>query len=155
MKKNDVVNKWLDDYHHYIQSSSTRAEDKDTIPVVVVLEDSDAENEDHDECAAGTINPDDMQAKNDIPTTKVAVFESGTSKSEEKMKKNFVRPVRWLFPGILAMLLYGPFKQNENARRTLNFMKFYDDLDSDKKKKGRGHDTLLRNNTKTQEEARF
>jgi len=64
-EKNDVVNKWLDDYHHYIQSS-TRAEDKDI--AVVVLEDSDAENEDHDECAAGTINPDDMQAKNDIPT---------------------------------------------------------------------------------------
>jgi len=69
------------------------------------------------------------------------------------MTKNFVRPVKWFFPGILAMLLYGPFKQNENARRTLNVMKFYDDLDSDQKKNGRGHDTARRSKILKEDES--
>jgi hypothetical protein len=131
----DVVNKWLDDYHQYLKS------DKD----IVALEDtpSDAENEDHDEQFAGTIHPDGTRANNDVPANVAAIHaESGTSsKSEELMKTSIVRPDGWLFPGILAVLLYGPFKQNVDARRTLNFMKFYDDLDSDQKKKG-GRDAL-------------
>ncbi len=75
-----------------------------------------------------TSKGNNLSAKDSADVEKDSSYESsaeGERKSEDKYNDSCCAveefPENFIFPGILAVLLYGPLKRNISARRTLDF----------------------------------
>lgn len=115
-EEKDIINQWLDDYHAYLNVTEGKS--------FVILDEE--QSQDYDTGYDNKI----------VEKNSTSAFDTqkkdGDSQSDE-LKKSVGRPDGWIFPGILTVLLFGPFKANVSDRRKLNFMQIYKDVENNKK----------------------
>jgi hypothetical protein len=115
----DVVTKWLDDYYVYLESKNVTSPEKE----MVVRNEDPASSDDDAELASGglsgsaTHNTPEMQEEDNIPSTPNKVSNS----NGDVVITIPHRHSDWFFPGFMFVLLFGPFAENIEAKRTMDF----------------------------------
>jgi hypothetical protein len=112
----DVVTKWLDDYYVYCESGNVTSPEK-----VVLNEDPASSDDDAEEGSGGPGGP----ATNTTPEIQEEEIPSTPQKvSNPNGDVVITIPPRhsdWFFPGFMFVLLFGPFAENIEAKRSMDF----------------------------------
>ena len=130
----DVVTKWLDDFYVYCESGNV------TSPVKMPLSDELASSD--DEVDEGVPVLEAPAVLNDSNTSDQVAPSTPKKVSTDNGDVIITIPHRhhdWFFPGFMFVLLFGPFAENREAKRTMDFFLNRDPAvsTSDKKAYGR------------------